>query len=141
VSVSSTSSDTGLFSVTGLPAGNYKIVVEKQGFKTASQSTGNTSILAIARIPNINPNICKTECSALQLSSSKCANTDATCLCNAIKQDLPGTVMPSTQPHIPCCMPSSSPVSPLFASVAERRVEGTVSCGANARAQLLSTQW
>ncbi len=38
LSVTATTTDTGLFMVKELPAGNYKIVVEKQGFKTASQA-------------------------------------------------------------------------------------------------------
>ncbi len=50
LSVTATTTDTGLFNVKALPAGNYKIVVEKQGFKTASQASFTVNAGVIHRI-------------------------------------------------------------------------------------------
>jgi hypothetical protein len=50
LTVTATSSDTGLFIVKELPAGNYKMTVEKQGFKTASQSSFTVNAGVIHRV-------------------------------------------------------------------------------------------
>lgn len=50
LSVTATTTDTGLFSVKELPAGIYKIVVEKQGFKTASQGSFTVNAGVIHRV-------------------------------------------------------------------------------------------
>ena len=50
LSVTSTTTDTGLFSAKELPAGVYKITVEKQGFKTASQGSFTVNAGVIHRV-------------------------------------------------------------------------------------------
>ena len=50
LSVTATTTDTGLFVVRELPAANYKITVEKQGFKTASQSSFTVNAGVIHRV-------------------------------------------------------------------------------------------
>ena len=50
LSVTATTSDTGLYQVKELPPGNYKITVEKQGFKTASQASFTVNAGVIHRV-------------------------------------------------------------------------------------------
>ena len=50
VTVTATTTDTGLFVVKELPPGNYEITVEKQGFKTASQASFTVNAGVIHRV-------------------------------------------------------------------------------------------